>query len=90
VVLTRYVENPRAVEIEQLQQLAAAVLSTPSSNGDTRPAIHATDRPSEAWQVARNLAGPDDLICSTGSFFLAAELRPLVQATTLKGDRLQA
>jgi len=83
VVLTRYVENPRAVEIEQLQQLTAAVLTTPCSNGDTRPTIHATERPSDAWQIAQGLAGPDDLICITGSFFLAAELRPLVQPTTL-------
>jgi dihydrofolate synthase/folylpolyglutamate synthase len=83
VVLTRYIENPRAVEIDQLQELAAAVLGTSSVNGKTWPAIHAAQTPHEAWQIARNLAGPDDLICITGSFFLAAELRPVVLATTL-------
>jgi dihydrofolate synthase/folylpolyglutamate synthase len=84
VVLTRYVENPRAVEIDQLQELAGAVLGAPSANGQLRPALHAAATPGQAWQIARRLAGPDDLVCITGSFFLAAELRPLVLATTLE------
>jgi dihydrofolate synthase/folylpolyglutamate synthase len=44
-----------------------------------------TDRPytscpnaAEAWQAAWNLAGPADLICVTGSVFLAGELRPII------------
>src|SRR5262249_10357089 len=32
----------------------------------------------EAWAAARAAGGPDDLICITGSVFLAGELRPLV------------
>jgi len=83
VVLTRYIENPRAVELDQLQQLAERTLSAASSNGDAQPAIRVASAPSEAWRVARGLAGPDDLICITGSFFLAAELRPVVQRATL-------
>lgn len=83
VVLTRYIENPRAVELDQLHQLAERPLGAASSNGDARPAIHAALTPSEAWRVAESLAGPDDLICITGSFFLAAELRPVVQRATL-------
>jgi dihydrofolate synthase / folylpolyglutamate synthase len=31
--------------------------------------------PAEAWAAARHWAGPDDLVCITGSFFLAAEMR---------------
>jgi dihydrofolate synthase/folylpolyglutamate synthase len=34
--------------------------------------------PAAAWQAARALARPDDLICITGSVFLAGELRPLL------------
>jgi dihydrofolate synthase/folylpolyglutamate synthase len=34
----------------------------------------------EAWQAARELARPDDLICVTGSVYLAGELRPLLVA----------
>ena len=31
-----------------------------------------------AWQQALAEAGPDDLICLTGSIFLAGEMRPVV------------
>jgi dihydrofolate synthase/folylpolyglutamate synthase len=31
--------------------------------------------PSEAWDIVHRLAAPDDLICVTGSFFIAAEMR---------------
>ncbi|MCI0358056.1 MAG: bifunctional folylpolyglutamate synthase/dihydrofolate synthase [Planctomycetaceae bacterium] len=87
VVLTRYIENPRAVEIDQLQQLAEKALGADSSNGDAQPAIHAAATPGEAWRIARGLAGSDDLICISGSFFLAAELRPVVQLATLGSAR---
>jgi dihydrofolate synthase/folylpolyglutamate synthase len=36
--------------------------------------------PLSAWETARALATDDDLICIAGSFFLAAELRPVVTA----------
>ena len=31
--------------------------------------------PAEAWQEVLRAASPDDLVCVTGSFFLAAEIR---------------
>lgn len=34
------------------------------------------ETPFEAWQAARSAAGPEELICVTGSVFLAGELRP--------------
>jgi dihydrofolate synthase/folylpolyglutamate synthase len=34
----------------------------------------------EAWQTARRHVDADDLICITGSVFLAGELRPVVTA----------
>jgi len=34
--------------------------------------------PAEAWQAAWSAARPEDLICITGSVFLAGELRPIV------------
>lgn len=71
IVLTRYLHNPRAAEPAEL--LAAAT----AAGVDSRP-IETLEDPVEALARARQLAGPDDLICITGSFFLAAELRPLV------------
>ena len=85
-VFTRYVENPRAVEPEQLEQLALLQATVNPTNGQPAAMIYTTEAPAEAWEVARNLAGADDLICITGSFFLAAEVRPLVLASVDRGS----
>ena len=39
--------------------------------------------PAEAWDAVRRLATPDDLICITGSFFLASEMRCQIAARPL-------
>jgi dihydrofolate synthase/folylpolyglutamate synthase len=86
IVLTRYVNNPRAMEPEALAELARAELPSAADNGQPQrtPQLHTADRPADAWELARRAASPEDLVCITGSFFLAAELRPLVRATTLE------
>jgi dihydrofolate synthase/folylpolyglutamate synthase len=68
--LTRYGNNPRAVPPGEL---AGAL-------GGIAPGKSATVHPSAAaaWLAARTEAGPDDLVCVTGSVFLAGELRPLL------------
>ncbi len=70
--LTRYTNNPRSVAPEQLTALWQAAGDTPFT---------ACTHPVEAWQQARAAAGPDDLICVTGSLFLAGELRPTLLST---------
>jgi dihydrofolate synthase/folylpolyglutamate synthase len=67
--LTRFVGSRRGVAPEQL----AALLKQES---DVSASVYAT--PVAAWQAARTAAGPEDLICITGSVFLAGELRPVV------------
>jgi len=67
--LTRYIDNPRSVPPEQLTDLLRAP-------GDLPFTICPT--PAEAYGAARAAAGPDDVICITGSVFLAGELRPLL------------
>jgi dihydrofolate synthase/folylpolyglutamate synthase len=86
VVFTRYVENPRAVEPEQLEQLALLPSTGMPTNGQPAAMIYTTQAPAEAWEAARNLSGAEDLICITGSFFLAAEVRPLVLACADRGS----
>lgn len=71
VMLTRYVNSPRGVPQEELAA-AARQLGSPSAI--------VCDDPRQAWERARALAGPDDLICLTGSFFLAAEIREILPA----------
>jgi dihydrofolate synthase/folylpolyglutamate synthase len=69
VWLTRYTENPRAVPPERLKEIWHEAGGVPAATAAT---------PAEAWRQARAAAGPDDLICITGSVFLAGELRALI------------
>jgi dihydrofolate synthase/folylpolyglutamate synthase len=70
--LTRYGNNPRCAPPEML----AEVLRRAAPG--TTATVHATA--AAAWDAARAAAGPDDLVCITGSVFLAGELQPLVAA----------
>jgi len=75
VIFTRYASNPRGVPPEQLQALAAELQAAAS--------VEIASTPVDAWDVVARLAEPDDLICVTGSFFLAAELRRQIVARPL-------
>jgi dihydrofolate synthase/folylpolyglutamate synthase len=66
--LTRFRTNSRAVPPEQLAALVASI----------GPPFTLCPSPEDAWQSARQSAGPSDLICITGSVFLAGEIRPLL------------
>jgi dihydrofolate synthase/folylpolyglutamate synthase len=67
--LARYGNNPRGVPAERLAEILRQTGNLPFTVCGTT---------AEAWQAARAAAGPDDLICVTGSVFLAGELRPLL------------
>ena len=69
VFLTRYRSSSRGVAPEQ----AAALLR--SSGGLPHTICPA---PVEAWKAALAFAKPNDLVCVTGSVFLAGEMRPLI------------
>lgn len=71
IVLTRYLTNPRSVPTDELLALAQAVTD--------KPCEVAAD-PAAAWELATTDLGPDDLLCVTGSFFIAAEVRELALA----------
>jgi len=71
VVFTRYVDNPRAVPAAELATLAGEL---------TGQRYRFCEEPTAAWDEIRALAGPEDLICITGSFFIAAEIRRLLAA----------
>jgi dihydrofolate synthase/folylpolyglutamate synthase len=68
--LTKYGNNPRCVPPEVLADSLATVAP------DVRPKVHTT--PAAAWAAAWAAAGGDDLVCVTGSVFLAGELQPLL------------
>ena len=70
VILTRYVDNPRAMPLLDLEQIAARVVSGPWETSDD---------PQTAWNRVSTRAQPGDLICVAGSVFLAAEMRRIIQ-----------
>jgi dihydrofolate synthase/folylpolyglutamate synthase len=65
-LLTRYASSQRGLPPEELAALLRRVADLPYTVCPT---------PRDAWHAARVQAGPDDLICATGSVFLAGELR---------------
>jgi dihydrofolate synthase/folylpolyglutamate synthase len=78
VIFTRYSNNPRSVPPEELLQLAKSIGWGGSSTAT--PTIEIVATPAEAWDAVRRMATPDDLICVTGSFFLASEMRTQIAA----------
>ncbi len=70
VILTRYVHNPRALPVDQLEAVARSSLTIP---------WRSSPDPSRAWAAAQQGLMEDDLVCITGSVFLAAEMQPIVE-----------
>jgi len=69
VILTAFQNNPRAVPVDELAVVARSLSPRP---------VHTAADGAAAWKMARRLAAAEDLICVTGSFFIAAELRELI------------
>ena len=78
IILTQYLNNPRAVPPSSLLRLIQSVSDVP---------CHVATTPAEAWQFARKITTPQDLICVTGSFFIAAEMRELILRDDQPADR---
>jgi dihydrofolate synthase/folylpolyglutamate synthase len=76
--LTRYGNNPRSIPPEDLAGLlrrsADVSFTTCPTAGD-------------AWHAARWAAHASDLICVTGSVYLAGELRPIILSDTQSAGR---
>ena len=71
IVLTRYATNPRAATITRLRKAA-------EEGGWQDP--HVAASPTEAVTVGKRLSGRKGLLCIAGSFFLAAEVRTILNA----------
>ena len=78
VVLTR-MANPRAAAIEQLRALFEQYAP--------RVQVYSADTSEAAMDLACDLAGNDDLICATGSLYLAAEV---LRWAAARGDQQAA
>lgn len=82
LILTKYVENPRAAEPEEMADYLASDDFAGGSLEGTTSIV--TRTPAEAWK--EYLAATDErtLGCVVGSFFLAAETLPLIDAACRK------
>ncbi|HEX5472077.1 MAG TPA: folylpolyglutamate synthase/dihydrofolate synthase family protein [Lacipirellulaceae bacterium] len=74
IIATQYQDNYRAVPADELLQIVCSVCS----NGDVQVIMRPV--PFDAWQYVRESSIPGERICIAGSFYLAAEMRPLIQA----------
>jgi dihydrofolate synthase/folylpolyglutamate synthase len=86
LILTRFANSPRSLELEPLAATARELAVEKRRDGTAAKAeVDAVDSSAAAWRMAVEDALPEDLICITGSFFLAAEMRPFVvgQASSL-------
>src|SRR5579883_2284051 len=78
VILTR-MANPRAASIEALKGLFAEYAP--------RIQVYAEERSNAAMELALQIAGREDVICATGSLYLAAEI---LRWAAARGDHVAA
>jgi dihydrofolate synthase/folylpolyglutamate synthase len=71
-IVTEYQENPRAVPAGKLAAIVRHAIR------DAGREILVCSTPREAWHLACRTAAAGELVCITGSFYLAAEMRQLV------------
>jgi dihydrofolate synthase/folylpolyglutamate synthase len=81
VILTRYLENPRAVPPPVL---AEACRTFRHRHPGPTASIQIAETPADAWAECCRTLSPDDLLCISGSFFLAAELSRILQAESIR------
>jgi dihydrofolate synthase/folylpolyglutamate synthase len=94
ILLTRYLNNPRSVAPDELLRVAQQIVADASreaiesrdGNGRPRsapPRITVCPDPASVHDELKTAVAPDELVCITGSFFIAAEMRRLLQESPL-------
>lgn len=81
LVLTNYLKNPRAVPADELERVAVELSG---SNALLLAKLHVAPTPQAALGVARTVVDEPAMLCTTGSFFIAAEIRELLWEQTAK------
>ena len=78
VILTQYISNPRRIPVEELHEITRSIQEEIRNASE----LVVTTSPEAAWMRARSEATDKTLICVTGSFFIAAEMRELLLGKT--------
>lgn len=81
LIVTQFHTNPRAVPVERLEELAREMSQRLSNEGQPVRCTEIYSAPDirVALDFAKGRTVPAELICITGSFFLAAEAREVMQ-----------
>lgn len=87
VILTAYQNNARGLPLGDLEATARAIASDLTQSGTPVARISIASDASQAWQQAVSTSDENDLICGTGSFFLAAELLTIADTAAGSGSR---
>lgn len=74
MICTAYLKNPRSMPADELLRHARRIATAEGAVLDIVQAATPTD----AWNLAQRTDATDHLICATGSFFLAAEMKELL------------
>lgn len=74
LILTAYQKNPRGLPIAELRHRAEQLLIGTAPRPGAQLKIETIDTPAAAWSHACQTAPAGQIIYSTGSFFLAAEI----------------
>jgi dihydrofolate synthase / folylpolyglutamate synthase len=72
-VVTQYQDNPRAMPAAELAQMFRD-----RASGRAASSVTVCAMPETAWRHVGQTVQPGELVCISGSFYLAAEMRPLV------------
>ena len=78
IVFTRFLNNPRSISPDRLAQQARNHLENGACKS-LNVEIAIRPDPRSTWQLTTDKSAANDLICITGSFFIAAELRQLAR-----------
>ena len=81
LLFTRSSENPRAIDPKELQRRFAEF---------SPKMTQVVPKLKEAINTAHKAIGRDDLICVTGSFYLAGEAKKLLQDARAKAEKRKA
>jgi dihydrofolate synthase/folylpolyglutamate synthase len=76
IICTQYLKNPRAMPADELTRHARRIATAEGCVVDLIPCAS----PQAAWERAMSERPSPKLICATGSFFLAAEIKSLLIA----------
>ena len=76
VWLTRFANNPRATTPGKLFKITESSIAD-GSNSSVK--LFVADDPNQTWERIAPTLQPDEFVCVTGSAFLIAEFRPLLQ-----------